>query len=140
MPARGLIIWGVMLLLCGCGGVADAPDRRVVSGAVTLNGAPLEGGIISFIPQPEGPIATGKIRDGKYEVINKGGVPLGKHRVKIKGAPILPARTEGMSLAEIDAATKPPIAIPEKYNEKSELETTVEAGSEPFTVNFELKE
>lgn len=130
----------ISLLLAGCGGVGDAPDRRIVTGNVTLNGTPLEGGVIRFLPQPSGPIAAGKIRDGKYEVTNKGGVPLGKHKVEIKGTPILPDNTTGMSLGEIDAATKPAIKVPEKYYKDSQLEATVEAGSDPFNVDFELKD
>ncbi|WP_417381641.1 hypothetical protein [Gimesia sp.] len=130
----------ISLLLAGCGGVGDAPDRRIVRGTVTLNGTPLEGGVIRFLPQPTGPIAAGKIRDGKYEVINKGGVPLGKHKVEIKGTPILPDDTTGMSLGEIDAATKPAIKVPEKYYKDSQLEATVEAGNAPYSVDFELKD
>ncbi len=75
-----------------------------------------------------------------YEISNKGGVPLGKHRVEIKGTPILPDDTDGKSLGEIDAATKPAVPIPKKYHSKSELEATVEAGNEPLIINFELKE
>lgn len=139
MPAKGFICCMALVLLAGCGGISDAPDRRVVTGTVTLDGTPLEGGVIRFRPQPEGPIAAGKIRDGKYEVTNKGGVPLGKQRVEIKGAPILPANTSGMSLGQIDAATKPAIPIPDKYHKNSELEADIEAGSEPQVLNFELK-
>ncbi|WP_339733296.1 hypothetical protein [uncultured Gimesia sp.] len=140
MPGRRLILCGILLLTVGCGGVSDAPDRRVVKGSVTLNGEPLEGAVIRFLPQPAGPVAAGKIINGMYEISNKGGVPLGKHRVEIKGTPILPADTEGKSLGEIDAATKPAIPVPEKFNSKSELEATVESGSEPFFVDFELKD
>lgn len=141
MPGIRLILCGALLTLnFGCGGVSDAPDRRIVKGSVTLNGKPLEGAAIRFLPQPTGPVAAGKVINGMYEISNKGGVPLGKHRVEIKGTPILPADTEGKSLGEIDAATKPAIPIPDKYHSKSELEASVEAGSEPFIVDFELKE
>lgn len=140
MPGTRLIFWGLLVLAVGCGGVSDAPDRRIVTGTVTLNGTPVEGAAIRFVPQPKGPLAAGKVIDGKYEVTNKGGVPLGKHRVEIKGTPILPADTTGMSLGEIDAATKPAIKIPEKYYKSSKLEATIEAGSAPLTINFDLKD
>ncbi|QDU09972.1 hypothetical protein [Gimesia aquarii] len=141
MPVIRMILYGALLaLFSGCGGVRDAPDRRIVKGIVTLNGEPLEGAAIRFLPQPTGPVAAGKVKNGMYEISNKGGVPLGKHRVEIKGIPILPDDTDGKSLGEIDAATKPAISIPEKYHTNSELEATVEAGSEPFIVDFELKE
>lgn len=140
MPGIRFILWGMLLITVGCSGISDAPDRRVVKGSVTLNGEPLEGAVIRFLPQPAGPVAAGKIVNGMYEISNKGGVPLGKHRVEIKGTPILPADTEGKSLGEIDAATKPAIPVPEKFNSKSELETTIEAGNEPLFVDFELKE
>ncbi len=55
MPGIRLILWGVLLLSLGCGGVSDAPDRRIVKGSVTLNGKPLEGAAIRFLPQPMGP-------------------------------------------------------------------------------------
>ncbi len=140
MPGTRLVFWGLLVLSVGCGGVTDAPDRRIVTGTVTLNGIPVEGAAIRFVPQPKGPLAAGKVIDGKYEVTNKGGVPLGKHRVEIKGTPILPADTTGMSLGEIDAATRPAVKIPQKYYKNSELEATIEAGSAPFTINFELKD
>ena len=141
MPARLLSILGLLFLLStGCGGVTDAPDRRIVKGTVTFNGEPLEGAVIRFKPQPSGPIAAGKVINGTYEVTNKGGVPIGKHRVEIKGAPILPADTEGKSLGQIDAETKPAIPIPDKYHAKSELEADVEPGSDPLIVDFELNE
>jgi hypothetical protein len=61
----------------GCGGGGDG--GATVSGTVTLDGAGIEDGSISFIPD-EGAPAGGKIANGKYSVK---GVTTGRNRVHI---------------------------------------------------------
>ncbi|MEJ7637794.1 MAG: hypothetical protein WKF75_07350 [Singulisphaera sp.] len=41
----------VPLGLLGCGTGSDGLDRQAVTGSVTLDGAPLETGMIRFLPQ-----------------------------------------------------------------------------------------
>jgi hypothetical protein len=68
----------VLALLPGCSG------RAAVSGNVTCDGAPLDGGRITFIPEGgKAPVASGPIVGGKYSLSSGEGPVRGKHRVEI---------------------------------------------------------
>ena len=74
--------------LVGCGGnPVDYPDTAPVTGTVTLDGAPLAGAWVSFVPA-EGRPATGQTdADGKYELMYTGtikGCTLGISTVMIR--------------------------------------------------------
>jgi hypothetical protein len=71
------------LLAIWCGGCGDSSSGggATVSGTVTLDGAGIEDGSISFLPETgEGKQAGGKIAKGQYSVK---GVTTGKNRVHI---------------------------------------------------------
>lgn len=73
--------------LAGCGGrPAGYPETAPVSGVVTLDGEPLEGASVSFIPAA-GRSSSGQTdSSGRYELYYTGrikGAMLGKHRVSI---------------------------------------------------------
>lgn len=132
---RFLLILSVCFLN-GCGGTDDAPARRIVSGKVLYQNQPVENGTIRFIPQPSGPVASARIIDGTYRVENKGGVPLGEHRVEITSA------AGGTELVEAevmpDKNARPVLEIPEKYNTNSGLSAVIEAGESAQKVDFSL--
>ena len=76
MRWKFLILLGLTVLtpLAGCG---KTSDRALVSGKVTYLGEPVANGEIRFdaiggTTQPTG----ASIRDGRYEVVGKGGVPI----------------------------------------------------------------
>ncbi|NIP86928.1 MAG: carboxypeptidase regulatory-like domain-containing protein [Planctomycetales bacterium] len=76
-----------LVLLAGCGGnPADYPETAPVTGTVTLDGAPLEGASINFVPAT-GRSSSGKTdAQGRYELHYTGtieGAMLGPHRVMI---------------------------------------------------------
>ena len=55
-----------LLALTGCGGDSK---MATVSGAVTLDGNPVETGAITFVPaNGNAPTAGGQIKDGRYSV------------------------------------------------------------------------
>jgi hypothetical protein len=60
---RGLLLVLASLPLFGCGG--DGSEASL-TGSVTYNGAPVESGSISFMPQGPGTPFGGKIVDGSY--------------------------------------------------------------------------
>jgi hypothetical protein len=131
---------GILLLcLAGCGGGEDTGDglaREAVSGTVTLDGKPLSGAVIQFVPNdPNTPGGTSaEIGDGKFELPVGQGPVAGTYRVVI---------TTRMG-PEVDASQPPGEApkpkkdpIPAKYNTKSTLTAEVKAGV-PNTFDFPL--
>ncbi len=126
-----------LLGLFGCSErQSEGPARSHVSGTVTFEGKPVPFGSISFVPF-EGsnlPVSGAEIHEGKYDVINNGGVPVGKHRVEINGWEKAPQAT---GAADVSSVNIKPL-IPEKFNTKSELTLTIESSS-PISKNFELK-
>jgi len=110
------------IVLTGCSDrIATAP----VEGVVYYDGDPLHVGTVTFLPEEEGPYATGTIRpDGTFTMTtyDEGdGAILGKHRVMIS------AISEGTGLPE-DPIGEPILLIPERYgsDKSSGLSATVE--------------
>jgi hypothetical protein len=56
-----------------------------VHGTITYQGQPVEAGSISFVPieGASGPVSRATIRNGQYEIMARGGLPVGKHRVEV---------------------------------------------------------
>jgi len=118
------------------------PQRVVVSGTVTYRGEPLREGKIRFFPTKgtDTPMAGAHIVDGQYRVDQRGGVPVGTHKVMIEAyrplrgagpAPELPPGDIGAGLVPQEQY------LPEKYNVNTELEVTLEPGTRR-TIDFEL--
>jgi hypothetical protein len=108
----------LVLILVGCN---QGPPKGTVKGTVTLDGEPVDGGVITFVPsdgnsQPEAVPITA----GEYSVT----MPLGEKRVEIYWAP--------SSAQTIDTATQGREQIvqriPAKYNAQSTLTHTVTKG------------
>jgi len=103
---------GLITLVPGCGGpqgtAANIPTARL-EGAVTLDGKPLDGGSVQFVPQgqPDAPITDATILGGRY-VAPK--VPIGKHLAIVKMTPPDPP-------AVVSSDYRPPetAAIPDRY-------------------------
>jgi hypothetical protein len=134
-PLLGLAL---AMALNGCGG-DRGPERIIVSGTVTYNGKPVPEATIEFIPVQTSsmPVSGAVVANGRYKVDNKGGVPVGTHKV------IIAAYHQAKSIPKPDEATPlHPVGlyqyIPEKYNAKTQLEVSVPPGSGPITKNFEL--
>jgi hypothetical protein len=123
----------------GCGSTTDELPREAISGAVTLDGRPLEEGVIQFLPAAasagETP-AGGPIRDGRFDVSRDQGPTPGSYSVVIlsggDGAGgIQPGAIpgEGVALKE---------RIPAKYNARTTLTAEVKPGG-PNTFEFALR-
>jgi hypothetical protein len=126
----GIGLYTVGLLGCGAGNKAP---RAIVNGAVNLAGVPVEDGQIRFIPieGTDGPITITAIRGGKYLADDKGGVPVGKHRVEVLAwDPDAPPGGRG----------EPPRPqwAPDKFNTNSELTASVEDAGDPVVIDFDL--
>jgi predicted RNA-binding protein with TRAM domain len=143
MVRRGwlsLAILGALALtsVVGCGGVRHVP----VSGTVTLDGQPLNGGYLVFTPDTaKGNTAriscTSRIKDGHYDLETNGvtraesgsGVPLGWYKVSFR---ILEESTKKHPIA--------PINVNEKFKdpEKTPLSVEVKDNPEPGAYDFKL--
>ena len=145
-PARLLLAAGVgvclFVLTIGCEGAAGGPERAVVSGSVTYDGEPVEGGIIRFVPTKgtEAPVSGAQIKNGQYAADGKGGVPVGTHKVEILGyeAKVDPNAEPLPEFMIEEGAWSGKQYIPEKYNKQTELEITIESGSGKITKDFQL--
>lgn len=126
-------------LAAGCGG--SDYDLVPISGTVTLDGAPLAGGVINFQPfapagaTTGGPGSTARIgSDGRFELATVQGAPgavLGQHQVKIYSySPESPVASDS-------DAGPPQERVPPKYNYRSELTFDVPAGGSD-QANFAL--
>jgi hypothetical protein len=123
-------------LLCGVGfftGCESKPATRLVEGAVTYSGKPVEHGMVSFQPSAGKLASTAILPGGRYSVEL---IP-GSYQVAVSAPPKLP---EGFK--EGDPLPPPdPNALPARFNRKetSGLSATIELGSGPQTIDFNMQ-
>ena len=130
--AGSLVLTGLFLAAAGCGG----STRGAVQGRVTVNGAPLEEGEISFVPlDPRlGPTAGAPVRDGAYRIDAARGPVAGDYRVRVHAFRKTGRKVwDGMGDDKAPAARKTFVEeveafIPPRYNEQSELQVRIEGG------------
>jgi hypothetical protein len=115
----------------GCGGGGDNLPREPVSGKVTLDGAPLASGDITFMPIDAASTSTAvaaKVLNGAYEVRRSDGPVPGPYRVTISSVEEqAPADAAKAKPGDGDA----PIMkerVPAAYNAKTTLKADVEKG------------
>ncbi len=112
--------------LVGCGGGSDLPELGKVHGVVTLDGEPLSGAQVQFVPESGRPSSGITDENGRYELqytADHSGAIVGTHTVKINTA------VDGRD----DPSTE---QMPARYNSESELTEKVEPGSNE--INFDL--
>lgn len=150
-PPLGCALAALAVLVLGCG--QQGPERVPVSGTVTWNGEPLPSAEhrpsrIYFVPAQgnEAPSTSAEIVNGEYTIESNGGVPVGKHRVRIEAyrPPPGSAAAEGQELPAwvADDVEGPPVIqfIPPRYNQRSELEIIIDPAGGPIQHNFDLSE
>lgn len=124
----------VAVALCGgCG--KSGMDRQVLYGRVTYDGQQVTGGDIFFVPTGDthGPASGAAVTDGVYRADRGGGVPKGKHQVRIRGfLGELPPTPQGGP----DNVTYP--TVPTEYYTDSKIEIEVVPGSTQSEMNFDL--
>jgi hypothetical protein len=125
-----------LLLLTGCGeGNVNHSD---ISGAVKLDGKPLEEGSILFTPTngASGSAAGGTIANGRYQLSGETGPTIGWNRVEIRAM-----RKTGKKIPKPFAPQGQMIdeqieAIPPRYNSQSSLKVEVKRGEN--TADFDV--
>ncbi|OWK43776.1 hypothetical protein [Fimbriiglobus ruber] len=117
------------VMLGGCGGQPKAQ----VAGTVTLDGKPLQDGVISFYPEAGvGPSAGTGIKDGKYTMET----PVAKMKVVINATEVIGKRKK-YDTPDSPVTEDVRELLPAEYNTKSKLTATLQPG--PNTVDFDLK-
>ncbi|MBP3960217.1 hypothetical protein J8F10_33740 [Gemmata sp. G18] len=131
---RARVALAALLLTCaflaGCGG----PPRAEVTGTVTLDGVPVENGIIQFYPAGgAGQSAGGGIENGKYKV----DASVGEMTVTINASKVVGKHKlfDTKESPEVDTIQE---LVPPEYNKQSTLKITLKPGVNE-SVNFELK-
>jgi hypothetical protein len=127
----------VVLLCVFAAGCANKPKPIAeATGSVTLDGLPVEAGIVSFIPMDDGKISGGAaISAGRYKLYPGSGIEPGNYRVEIRWA-----KPTGEKVKEPVYGHSPDIfaeAIPAKYNSESVL--TVELTKGTNALDFSLE-
>jgi hypothetical protein len=137
MIARGSIT-GLCLVVCsalvGCGSGATL-DRIEVRGQAAYAGNPLKNGEVRFFPLDgtKGPVSGAPIIDGEYHVTQRGGVPVGTHRVEVE------AFRASQAYPELDAeGGHREQFLPAKYNTSSELKIKVTGDESVFVYDIDL--
>ncbi len=129
----------LLALAAGCGS-GDGPNRQAISGIVTLDGRPLEGGAILLEPTSfesgTGTTVGATIRRGEFQVPRDQGPIPGRYLVRIYASSGVQAPPrEGQT----DKTRRPMVErLPDVYNTRSELHAEVSARG-PNRFRFELQ-
>lgn len=135
-----LVAVGTLGTLLGCGKTDPRGERIAVRGAVLLDGKPLKRARVVFEATGEEKIrATASVVDGFYEIPAERGPLAGQHVVRIEPEPLDLGEFEMVRRNRPVSMINPHVvAIPERYNTKSDLEVTVSADSRANKFDFEL--
>ncbi|BBO33340.1 carboxypeptidase-like regulatory domain-containing protein [Lacipirellula parvula] len=135
---RSVARCALAIIVIGIAGCSDA-NFSTVSGRVSLNGASLDGGAITFIPEAAGPLAYGNVApDGTYSLQSSGGVEglrPGNYTATVSYRSGRPS--PGMTLAQIQALEKVPISY--TTPETSDLKKEVKAGDNQIDLELVSK-
>jgi len=132
-----LLAAAVLGATSGCGG----GDYGSVSGTVTLDGQPLSGAQVMFMPDEGGGPSFGETdTSGKYVLTHNSGsrgAVIGAHSVAIEmGEDEEEYDASGMDEGTLEEQQDEEKTLPARYNEESELTAIVEKGDN--TVDFAL--
>jgi hypothetical protein len=124
--------------IAGCGKKDYTGDQRFpLSGSVTVDGAPMQYGVISFLPQDKtGRVSGGPIRDGAYSVPEAKGANAGKYRVEIHWNKLTGKKVPNPMDPE-QMTDEMEEGLPPKYHKDSEL--TADVSPEQTAFDFDLK-
>jgi hypothetical protein len=126
--ARGAVGLCVFVLLFGGCGADKGPKLASVSGTVTLDGLPVQGAVLEFVPQEAGKSTAFGATDenGFYEMQfgqSRHGAFLGRTKVRIRSDDQVFVGGENYSNTEV---------FPPRYNDRSELFVDVADGENEF--------
>jgi hypothetical protein len=120
-----LLVSAVAISSVGCGR-GDMPDLGRVKGTVTLEGKPLGGVVVIFVPENGRPSMANADPSGNYDL---------NYTDEVKGAKVGNC-TVSVQWPDGEAGTA---KIPAKYNVKTELKKEVKSGSNTIDLALESK-
>ena len=137
--AVGIVV-GVSTWLSGCGGPGDAPETVAARGTVTVDGKPMPGLSVAFIPS-SGKLATGETDDqGNFTLTTNepgDGAVVGSYSVAISQVQEVTEAMPGMEGYEKPAP--PPFAKKYTDAQTSGLTATVNADPSKNDFKFDLQ-
>jgi len=147
-PRPILVAVAAAIVLVGCGQKGPY-ERVIVSGSVSYDGQPVEFGMIRFQPTGEtrAPASGGYIMNSEYKVDQRGGVPVGTHKVIIQAfTGGIPASSTDRSKGRAPGIEDDPVGprktnkqfLPPKYNDKTELTIQIDSQSGELTKDWDL--
>jgi hypothetical protein len=126
------VVAACLLVLSGCS------DRRPVEGTVTLDGQPVDGGKITFVPKSGKDPVSADIVGGKFALPSGRGPVVGSYTVQIfwkkkTGRKVDTPGDPGVPMEEaVDV-------IPSQYNAQSTLTAEVKSSGNAFTFDCKSK-
>lgn len=119
------------ITIAGCGGREYTGEKQyALSGTVSVDGQPMEHGLIRFLAEGKGRNCGGPITNGTYSITEPMGANAGKHRVEITWNKPTGRKVKDAYGDEIMDEYKE--GLPEKYHKKSELTADVSAKQTKF--------
>ena len=124
---RTVSLLSLLSLALGCGG--EPSPRQSIYGKVTLDGEPVDKGVITFKPAAgtTGPVVGNSILEGEYELEEGQGPVTGEWNVEIS------RMVQGEERVVIIPGEEPDYVrvetIPPQYNKATTLKVTVKEGS-----------
>jgi hypothetical protein len=113
----------VAFVVSGC---ASDEGQGIVRGNVTLDGQPLESGVIRFVPvDGQSPTADATVTNGEFSAT----VPLGDKRVEIT-APKVVGKKQMYATPDSPTVDVVEELLPQRYNIRTELAFTVTTGDQ----------
>ena len=123
--------------LMGCSGRPYEGEVRIpLSGKVTYDGKPIDGGTISFLPADESKrVSGGPLIQGAYSVPEEKGANPGSYRVEVRWPQ--PTGKKYKDPDTLETFNEQKESMPARYNTQSELKVEVSATQNTF--DFDLK-
>lgn len=119
-----------LLVLCGCSRRGyDGPERAAVIGQVTLDGVPVQNGVMNLIPAGGDGLrkASTLVEAGSYDLPEAKGPNVGTYRVEILWRKPTGRKIPGSDMhgSMVDETAE---AIPSKYNTQTTLQIEITPG------------
>jgi hypothetical protein len=116
-------------------GCAGGSSTGTVRGTVTLDGQPLKEGTVKFVPaDTKAPPVTAVVKDGQFTLT----APVGVSRVEFSVAKVV-GKIKMYDTPDSPTVDQTKELLPEKFNVKSELKSTVKDGSQDETYTLTSK-
>lgn len=120
LPSRVFLSIVLCLFVSGCGG-PEGPELVPVSGKILLDGKPVAGALVRFVPD-SGPSSGGETNEqGEFSLIGPGSLPgaiTGTHTVTV-GCPYNPGQGSSPDGSTQAPSEGPGCSLPLKYSDVS---------------------